>query len=424
MLQRRSLGVASAALLALLALAAASCGDDGPAAAPPGCRPAVEICNGVDDDCDGLVDEDAGEVTCGTGPCTVTVPDCEGGAPVECRPRLPSPETCNGVDDDCDGAVDDGCECAAGAERPCFSGPAGSAGVGACRAGVQRCEEGRWAAACAGEVLPAEETCNGVDDDCDGKTDESAGGACDTGLPGACATGVRACRPEGEVCVAPAPAPEVCNGTDDDCDPATPDGAAEPWFGKPCDGPDADACQEGVFTCAGGAQACTDRTPTNEELCNARDDDCDGLVDEGFVLDSNPPCAGARSIGSVRGDSGFDSVFQRDWPEAWLRISVRDEPAVDRGFLSARVSLSTQPPRTVILEIDCPACGGAPQRTLTVGPGQTGTLVVAKTDVPGADDSFEMLVHVAEPGVSQACGFWSLFVTGNEPVTTAAWTCP
>jgi hypothetical protein len=66
-----------------------------------------EICNGLDDDCDGSIDEDLGSTTCGIGMCQRTVPNCSGGVPQTCVPGLPTTESCNGLDDDCNGIVDD-----------------------------------------------------------------------------------------------------------------------------------------------------------------------------------------------------------------------------------------------------------------------------------------------------------------------------
>jgi hypothetical protein len=74
-------------------------------------------------------------------------------------------------------------ECSSGQQRACYSGSAGTEGVGRCRAGTQVCEgAGRWPSVCAGEVTPAStETCgDGVDDNCNGMTDEgcTSGGGC------------------------------------------------------------------------------------------------------------------------------------------------------------------------------------------------------------------------------------------------------
>jgi hypothetical protein len=68
-----------------------------------------EVCNGLDDNCDGAVDEGFGSTTCGVGKCQVTVENCVGGKLTTCVPRDPLPETCSNMkaDDDCNGVVDD-----------------------------------------------------------------------------------------------------------------------------------------------------------------------------------------------------------------------------------------------------------------------------------------------------------------------------
>ncbi len=72
---------------------------------------ALEACNGTDDDCNGLADDGLGTSTCGVGACQRTVNNCVGGVPVTCTPGTPAPaEICgNGIDDECDGAIDNGC---------------------------------------------------------------------------------------------------------------------------------------------------------------------------------------------------------------------------------------------------------------------------------------------------------------------------
>jgi hypothetical protein len=87
-------------------------------------------------------------------------------------------ETCNGVDDDCDGSVDEGCECEPGAVQPCFLGPPNQRHVGACADGAQICRRagelsGRWGD-CTGGIAPTSEVCDGLDNDCNGCVDDLA----------------------------------------------------------------------------------------------------------------------------------------------------------------------------------------------------------------------------------------------------------
>ena len=57
----------------------------------------------------------------------------------------PTPEICNGIDDDCNGVVDDGLT------RSCYDGPAGSETLPGCHGGTQTCTAGAWGK-CDGEV--------------------------------------------------------------------------------------------------------------------------------------------------------------------------------------------------------------------------------------------------------------------------------
>jgi hypothetical protein len=95
---------------------------------------------------------------------------------------------CNGLDDDCDGAVDEGCPCKAGAVQPCFLGPPARRGVGACVDGTQLCRSGgefaaRWGE-CTDGIRPSPETCDGLDNDCNGCADDLDGCTAEWTCPG------------------------------------------------------------------------------------------------------------------------------------------------------------------------------------------------------------------------------------------------
>ena len=93
---------------------------------------------------------------------------CAASGLTACSAALPAAEACNGVDDDCNGITDD-----LGASGKC---PLVNE-FGTCQGTIQACVNG--VPKCAG-TLAAPEACNGVDDNCDGKTDE---GLCDDGVP-------------------------------------------------------------------------------------------------------------------------------------------------------------------------------------------------------------------------------------------------
>ena len=270
---------------------------------------ADERCNGLDDDCDGAFDEfvvDTGEA-CSTafpGECSRGITNCELGFS-ECRSLAPaSLEICNALDDDCDGETDEQDDGAPLSEQ-CYPAAPETAGIGSCAAGIRSCAGGTFSQ-CEGLVLPSLEFCNGLDDDCDGETDEGDPGGgfeCNTGLDGACAPGVRRCEGSRVECaglVAPGDHEELCNGLDDDCDGEVDEDSR--WTTRGA------GCTDGVGLClAAGILVCDPDDPSGElvcsaeprsgavEVCNGLDDDCDGIADDG-------------ALWSERGNVCFDGV--------------------------------------------------------------------------------------------------------------------
>lgn len=75
--------------------------------------PGGEACNALDDDCNGLDDDGLPQLSCGIGQCARTVNACVQGNLGTCMPGQPltGDFLCDGQDDDCDGLVDEDCTC-------------------------------------------------------------------------------------------------------------------------------------------------------------------------------------------------------------------------------------------------------------------------------------------------------------------------
>ncbi len=295
-----------------------------------------EECDGQDNDCDGLTDEDfdlekdarhcgtcendcwnlanVADVACANGFCVISL--CRDGFVdidqktedgCECEMTNGGVESCDQSDNDCNGQTDDGLPecCKPGEERDC-----GFKNLGECRLGKEKClEGGSWSGECLGAVLPQDEICDNKDNDCNGTTDDEfdLGVLCEVGIGECKRAGEKICSQDGVVTVCDAvpgdPQEELCDGKDNDCDDAT----DEDWpaLGAPCEHGQGECKAGGNLVCdLEGEDTICNAVPgePQDESCDHKDNNCDGLTDEAF-----PELGTTCSVGT--GECERDGVF-------------------------------------------------------------------------------------------------------------------
>lgn len=211
----------------------------------------IEICDNRDNDCDGQIDENL------TRPCTSSqncpgTQTCTAGVWGACNAPAPTPEVCDNKDNNCNGTIDENLT------QPCTND---------CGTGTQVCNAGKWGAcnatgtrACTNDCGSGNQSCsNGQWSACDATGTRSC--------TNACGTGTQSCKNNTWGDCQPGPTPEVCDGKDNDCDGVVDNGLTRDCL--PC----------GTETCTNGQWGpCVQGTAVPEE-CNNKDDDCDGKID-------------------------------------------------------------------------------------------------------------------------------------------------
>lgn len=316
--------------------------------------------------------------------------------------------------------------------------------------------------------VPATETCNGLDDDCDDAIDEglTSGAACDGPDADECEDDQIVCDASGaEVCgdTSGDDDAELCNAADDDCDGDTDEGFA---LGVACDGADGDLCAEGVSVCSGDGLglACSDATGTIVETCDLEDEDCDEQIDETFDLDTDvancgecgtqctnalgttscamgtcqpvcnngaancdsdvingcelqdtdPACAAVSSSpdASVNGDAASTATVTGT-TERFVRIRIVESRGAPDDDLGATITLTSGAGTDYDLHVYCLGVAGSCDVTpLAEG---DDSIDVGRDDVGGETRTFDVIAEVRyDPSTpSTTCATWTLTVTGN-----------
>lgn len=242
--------------------------------------PSVESCNGKDDDCDGKIDNlpDLGKdctLEKAQGECRAGSWICRLNKKICLAHKSPEIEKCDGLDNDCDGQTDEELK-----PIPCDKN------AGVCSGAMKKCNGTQGWTRCKiqdyeqhSSAYEAKETkCDGLDNDCDGSVDAHC--PCQIGKK-------RACYGFGTGC-------KKVNG------------------GYQCTAP----CLVGVQTCSSGTWgACTGAVGPTTEICDGKDNDCNGQVDDGLTaplcVKQKGVCIGAKK--QCGGVSGWRSCSNADY---------------------------------------------------------------------------------------------------------------
>ena len=247
-------------------------------------------------------------------------------------------EVCDSIDNDCNGKIDDNCGCVSGSVQACGQD------IGVCQFGTQTCINGSWSE-CEGGVMPTDEICDGKDNDCDGETDEGMdccidkdGDGYGTGEPGSTLPNCPNPEPDCDDTkwyMNPG-APETCDNYDNNCSEEIDEG---------CDDDDDGYCDSNikiynrpVAVCLSTNVAndsfgddCDDEngkiSPGASEICDSIDNNCDNIIDEGCLCQDGDTEICGTDVGECK--TGIKTCVDGEWGECEGEIKPVEEVCAD-----------------------------------------------------------------------------------------------